>query len=883
MDALRWQKIEEIYNSALEIDAKSRVEFVHTACRDDLQLCYEVKSLLAETDAEDDFLKDSLLVSGLSVLQKKEEKSLVGEKIGRFAIIELLGQGGMGEVFLAEDAQLARRVALKVLPVFLTEDLDSVRRFRHEARAASIISHPNIAHIYETGETNNRYFIAMEYVAGETLRAFLKREQPDINQSLDIVTQIAEALTAAHGAGVIHRDIKPENIIVKNSGLIKILDFGLAKLSAIEDEKEAQLTKSFITTSGLIMGTVAYMSPEQIRARGVTFTTDIWSLGVVLYELLTGARPFEGETQGDSIASILRTEPLAPSALNAKIPAGLSAIVMKMLRKSADERYQTADALLADLNFQKKTDFRFNPLQFAARADKKTFNLKYLADFLNKHHAGFAAGVIVALIVAITGFWFFADYSGSNAPGLLAENAAVESVAVIPFAFQNNNSADDYLAEGITDSLISRLSQIRKLKVKSRNSVFQYKGKNVSAQIVGRELAVAAVLFGQIFENGDDLTLNLELVNAQNGNRLWGKHYQKKKSEIPALQNEISRDVSNALYPQLSAAEVQKLTKKTTENAQANDLYLRGRFHWNKRTAKDMQKSIDYFEQATALDPNFALAYAGLAESYVLASGYAIAAPQQSFPQAKTAAQRAIEIDETLAEAHNALAYALFNYDWNFAESEREIERAIELNPNYSTAYHWRGNANLLAVGKYEEAIDSLKKAQELDPLSLIINADLATGYLYARQFDRAVEQFQKTIEMDENFFYAHAYLGRTLLMKGDYAAALAELKKAQSLSNDPLVMMLSARTYAKMGRRDKALEMLAELEETARQKYVSAYYFALVYAGLGEKDRAFEWLEKALQDREGPMTVIKVDALLDDLRSDARFPPFLRHVGLDN
>jgi TolB-like protein/Tfp pilus assembly protein PilF len=504
-------------------------------------------------------------------------------------------------------------------------------------------------------------------------------------------------------------------------------------------------------------------------------------------------------------------------------------------------------------------------------------NSRRIADKIEKHKFVYAVGLLILLLgLTTTGFQIFNNYSTAS-----LNSAPFDSIAVLPFANENAGEDEDYLADGLTDTLIKKLSRLSKLSVKARNSVFRYKGQAVDPKTVGRELSVQAVLFGRLAEQNDETILNLDLMDTRTGNQIWGKQYSRKKTDLVSLQNEITRDVSAILRPRLSGADAQILGKNYTENTEAYRLYLKGRFYWNKRTAKDLQKSIEYYEQAVALDPNFALAFAGLADTYLLMSGYAVGSPRESFPKAKAAARKALEIDDTLAEAHNALAYALFNYDWNAAEAEKEIKLAIELNPNYATAHQWYGNAILLGSGRFDEAVAESKRAQELDPLSLIINADLGTTLLFARRTDEAVEQLQKTIEMDNNFFYARVYLGRAYLMKNNFPAAIAECQKAQSLSDDPRPLIILARAYVKLGKREKSVKLLERLKDIAKQKYVSAYYFALVYAGLGENDKAFEHLEKAFQDREGRITLLKVDPLMDELHADRRFADLLRRVGL--
>jgi TolB-like protein/Flp pilus assembly protein TadD len=491
----------------------------------------------------------------------------------------------------------------------------------------------------------------------------------------------------------------------------------------------------------------------------------------------------------------------------------------------------------------------------------------------------FAMG-IVALLFLAGGFVFWKINSEQIK---LAQYQPIKSIAILPFRNESNNQDNEYLSDGITESIINQLAQLPELSVKARSSVFQYKGKAVNPQTASKELSVEALLLGRVVEYGNNLTITLELVDGITGRQIWSNQYKQAASSLISLQNEILRDVLNKLQTRLSETEKSKLDKIYTENAEAYQLYLKGRFYWNKRTASDLRKSTEYFNQAIALDPKFALAFSGLAESYVLFSGYGAATPEESFSKAKESAIKALEIDETLAEAHAALGYSLFNYDWNFEESEKHMKRALELNPNYAIAHNWYGNANLLAAGRFDEAIEELEKARKLDPLSLINNADLGNSYLFARRTDQAIEQFQKTVEMDESFYYARAYLGRAYMMKGLFNEALLEFQKAQSLSDDSRILMLMACNYVKMGRKDKALLILNRMKDISKRRYVSSYYFAIAYNALDNKNQAFEWLEKAYRDREGRMTLIKVDPLLDGLRSDFRFEELMRRVGLDN
>ncbi|CAN5849552.1 hypothetical protein BH20ACI4_BH20ACI4_32610 [soil metagenome] len=790
---------------------------------------------------------------------------------GKGKILELLGRGGMGAVFLADDLQLKRRLALKIIDSTVFGHTDNIRRFEREARSASKISHPNVAHVYEFGRDDQFYFLAMEYVDGKTLRQLIKENAFDEKRAVKIIRQIAEALAAAHEKNIVHRDIKPENIIVSENDLVKVLDFGIAKTSEkiSEEETVSLLDASILETSpGLLVGTIAYMSPEQVREEILDERTDLWSLGVIFYEMLAGKRPFEGATRNDTIAAILKSEPEKLSGKNSKISARTKNIISKLLEKDRENRFQTARDFLDALDGEKKL--------FSKPAETNGYTK--FAGFPGQHKV--LTSIIIAAFLFVTSAVIY-KYIANNSEVTDAENRQIRSIAVLPFVNESGDADKEYLSDGLTEMFIHRLSQLPDLTVKARNSVFHYKGKNVDAATVGNELSVQAILFGRLSERENELTLNLELVDSKTGNQIWGEQYNYKKTALIEFRKEIVQDVANKLRSRLSNTEEQKIAEIPTESAEAYQAFLRGRFHWSKRTAKDLQKSVEYYEAAVRLDPDFALAYAGLADTCVLLSGYGVSSPQESFPRAKAAAQKAIQLDDSLAEAHTALAYVLFNYEWNFEESEREMRRAIELNPNYSTAYHWYGNANLLAMGKLEESVASLERAHELDPLSLIINADLGTAYLYAGQLDKAVAQYKKTLELDENFYYAHAYLGRTYMMKGEYESALKEFAKAQTLNSDPRVLMLFACNYSRMGNRAEALKKIEELEKVSGEKFVSPYYFALAFASLDDKDKAFKWLEKAYTEREGRMTLMKADPLLDDLHSDPRFEDLLKRVGL--
>ncbi|MCA1623974.1 MAG: protein kinase, partial [Acidobacteria bacterium] len=659
-----------------------------------------------------------------------------GTRIGRYEIRSLIGAGGMGEVFLAGDTELERQVALKVLLAEVATDEDRVRRFVQEAKTASALNHPNILTVYEIGKFENSRFIATELIKGVTLRERLQGEALDLRETLDVAVQIASALNAAHQAGIVHRDVKPENVMLRDDGLVKVLDFGLAKLmekkaGSLDSEGETRAL-GVKTSPGMVMGTVTYMSPEQARGKQVDARTDIFSFGVMLYEMLSGKLPFEGENALDVIGSILHKEPQPLNQTAPEIPRELQRIVEKCLRKDCEERYQTAKDLLIDLK-DVKQDLEFqNKLERTAspdRADAKTQVFKaatneaaratssaeYLVGEIKRHKsASLVVLAVLLLAIGALGVWYFTNQS--------ANTTQIESIAVLPFQNRSADADTEYLSDGLAESLIYRLSQLPALKVSPTSSVFRYKGKEMDARRVAEELGVDSVMAGRITQRGENLTISVELIDVRSNKLLWGEQYDRKMSELLATQREIATEISRKLELKLSGNE-KGLTKRYTDNNEAYQLYLKGRYHFAKRTKDDMQRSIEYFQQAIRLDPNFALAYASIAECYNAMPAYPYLSSKEAFPLAKAAAQRALEIDPTLPEAHTALGNYLAVYDWNWAEAERSFKRAIELNPSSSDAHFRYGRFYLAPLGRHEEAISELKRAVELEPLSLITNA----------------------------------------------------------------------------------------------------------------------------------------------------------------
>ncbi|MEP6719625.1 MAG: protein kinase, partial [bacterium] len=826
-------------------------------------------------------------------------------RISHYRILKKLGEGGMGQVYLAEDLNLGRQVAIKVLSHELTDNPDHLRRFEREARAASALNHPNILTVYEIGEADGAHFIATEFIEGESLSHRMHRGPIELAEVLDIGIQIASALAAAHEAKIVHRDIKRDNIMVREDHLVKVLDFGLAKVAqeeAPEVDSEG-VTKALLkTTPGLVMGTAEYMSPEQARGQEVDERTDIWSLGVVLYRMVTRHAPFKGGTMSDVIASILKTDP--PPLVNEAepVPRQLEQIISKALRKNREDRYQHIKDLLIDLkDCKQELEFssrlgasvsreqqswqstRSGEIETSKVTDvtsatdgQLTSPSQFIGNKIKRHKLGVAAALVVLFGLVTIGALAYLRYFAA------ADQTGINSLAVMPFVNDTGDSEMDYVSDGLSETLINNLSQLPGLKVIARSSTFRYKGKNVNADEVAQALGVKSILTGRVLRHGDTLQISVELMDARDKTQVWGGQYNRSGRDLMAVQQEIARDISHNLRLKLSTLELSRVGSLHTANAEAYEFYLKGRFYWNKRTGESLKQSIDYFNQAIEKDPTYALAYVGLADAYIVIPYFSVVSPQESYPKAKAAAKRALEIDDTLAEAHTAMAAVLMNYDWNLPESNKEFERAIELNPNYATAHHWYARENLTVMGNFDRALAEMRRAQELDPLSLIINANLGKAYFNARRYDEAIQQLRKTIEIDPVFFVAHHYLGSAYAMKGDFPAALAEYQKAHQLNEyDPHVLALTGRLYAVSGNKAEALKTIAQLKSIARERYVADYSIALIYAALGEKDQAFELLDKSYRDHTVDMLTLYYDPLIDNLRSDPRFADLQRRVGL--
>ena len=791
-----------------------------------------------------------------------------GTKLGNYEIRTQIGAGGMGEVYRAYDRKISRDVAIKVLPANLINDKD-LARFEREARATGALNHPNIITIHEIGEADGKPYIATEFVDGQTLRHRM-RQPLTVSETLDIASQIASALSAAHAAGVIHRDLKPENVMLRHDGLVKVLDFGLAKLaprSQVAVDTDTPTLPVFTTDSHAIVGTLAYMSPEQVRGYEVGARSDIFSLGMILYEMVARRPPFEAPTNSDRIAALLKTDPPPLSQLVKDVPPELERIVSKMLRKVPEMRYQSVDDLLVDLkNLKRDMEFETHSGRITTHASA----IEVVFATVKDHKRAAAAILVTLLILSIgVGRWF---WSRTN-----ASESAINSIGVLPFSIAGEARVAEYLSDGITEQLINSLSELPQLRVPARTTMFRYKGQNPDPQKVGRELGVAAVLTGRIGQQMDDLNIQIDLVRVADGSQIWGKQYSRKVVDLQRAPHEIVQDVSQQLRVKLNQQQQQRLNKHELQNSEAYDFYLRGRFHLSKRTDEGIKAAIDFFQQAAAKDQNFALAYAGLADCYILGGNSLPWSDTEVRQKAKDAAMKALARDDTLSEAHTSLAVVNMLYEWNFAAAEVEFKKAIELNPNYVTAHHWY--AELLAtMGRHDEAIGEVTRALALDPMSVIIIRDIGMHYYYAGKYDEAIYQAQRALALDSDFVPAHRLLGLIYIKQRRFTEAIDKLREVVGRTNSGRDRALLVQAYAFAGDRSEANQLLHEL---LRENQVSPYYLAVGYAGLGETDRAFEFLERAYREQASMLQYLKIQPTLETLRPDPRFRELAKRIGL--
>jgi serine/threonine protein kinase/tetratricopeptide (TPR) repeat protein len=933
MSSEKWEKIKGIFLGAIDLTPPERDRFLRDECGDDENLRREVEDLIRQDEEAGSLMSSPAIeknaadfFAGAATAAEKDDP-LLGKTIGAYRLTGELGRGGMGAVYLAEraDGEFRRQAAVKLIKRGMDTDF-ILRRFRQERQVLAALHHPNVAALLDGGTTDDNlpYFV-MEYVDGKPLYQYSDDKKLSINERLELFRQICAAVEYAHQKQIVHRDIKPSNILVKTDGTPKLLDFGIAKVL----DSEIGISTIDPTQTAMRLMTPEYASPEQVSGFPVTFASDIYSLGVVLYELLTGHRPYRFKSRAPhEIARVIcEEEPMRPStgitrkdnllptgaspsatslsdillsrrakdveSLRKELSGEIESVILKCLRKNPGDRYQTAAALAEDitrcLNGEKveaETLIQTTESEKAEILSPPSPPVAKRVFFRNgKYKFGLAAAILAVLILGAAAFVFV---STSEKTGSRVESqnqaAAERSVAILPFKNETSNPENDFLCDGLSENLINRLSYLPEIQVMARSAVFKYKGAQITPQQAGKEMNVATVLSGKLSGSDDKIAIFLELIDVADGSQIWSFQYGGKESELVFLQNKMASDVAAQLKTGGGSGEQKQIVSRGyTENPEAFEFYLKGEFERQKSTTEGNRKSIEFYRRALEADANYALAYQGLALSYRIAPAYRTLEPQEAYPLAKEAAMKALAIDPTLGSVYIPLASIKFVYDWDFAGAESEYRQAIRLAPNKSETHSSYANF-LIAMGRTDEALSELNIARQFDPNSTGISSNIAWALYIAGRFDEAETQLKQVLRRDPDYARAYTNLGEIYTEQGRFDEALEALHKARRLSPaDALAETVLAHFHAVSGRKAEALKMTANLESRAAKKELSPFLLAEVYAGLNEPDKAFYWLERAFQERSNWMVFSKVSRRLKPLRGDPRFDDLLKRIGLEN
>lgn len=845
-----WQQLQILFHKAISLEGEERTAYLERECLKDEALRKEVESLLEASEEREDFLAQPALSLGVRVLASEESDSLIGLMIGSFKILSVLGRGGMGNVYLAEDTQLGRKVALKFLYGELAGDPWAKRQFTKEAQAAAMLDHPNICTVYGFEEKDGHSFIVMQYIEGERLDHLIEEEKPELENTLFLALQIAGALLEAHAHGIIHRDIKSSNIIVAANGQPKVLDFGLAKIvQQQQGELSAETLSKNSSQLGFIPGTIAYMSPEQLRGERLDYQTDIFSFGVVLYEMLSGKNPFARDSKAETISAILTEEPQTLRNGSPIITPELERVIQKCLHKEKRERYQSVSDLYADLE----------ALQKSVITDRPMLSLISVRST--------AAAVLLLLLITVATF----IYSHLTRP---------HSIAILPIANETGDMNLDYLSDGVTESIIDKLSGLSKLRVKAFNTIIGYKGQKINPVEIGRKLDVDAVVIGTLTGTKDSPVVQVVMIDTSDGAQLWSNEYRVSNGVSPSL-NDVAQQVVSILELWPRKDENKIATARSPKNT-AQDEYMLGRYYWRLRDKENNNKAIEHFEAAIRLDPLYARAYAGLAESYTLLNTvhYGTMETKEAMSKAEWAAREALNLDPTLAEAHTSLGDINLRRYWNWQEAEKEFKRAIEIDPNYAPA-HYSYSKVLVITGRFREAIAESDLANILDPFSPITTLNHCRVFYYTRDYNSASTCFKKLVGEQPDYRNAQYVQGLVYLRTGMYDEATQIFTKLYAEDKASAGAALGY-AYGITGRKEEALKVISEMEALkSDQSYISPQEFAIIYTGLGDNENALVWLRKAADEKFAPLAYIGVDPLFDPLRSDPRFIDLLKSLNL--